>query len=286
MSVMAGRPEERSPGPAAQGIVKVPGACLFYKVHGCGPWLMLLGGGASDADGAGPVVSCLAAHYTVITYDRRGLSRSLLDDLGKPPAITVATHSEDAHRLLTALGACPAMIFGSSIGAVIGLDLLIRHRQDVRLLVAHEPPIGSLLTAAEESSVSFAEIYARTGDADAAISQFAASLTSKGPGLRTPERPRTAPKTRNNEFFITNDAPAVRRYELDIDGLKALTSRLVVGGGRDGRDFNPYLCASRLAERLGITLTEFPGSHGGYGTHPAEFARSLHHVLSADPAAP
>ena len=284
---MTSRPEQRSP----EGTVKVPGARVFYTVRGAGPWLMLLGGGASDADGLDRIASCLAVGYTVITHDRRGLSRSLLDDpgpddqgpgdQGRAPGITIATHSEDVHRVLAALGATPAMIFGSSIGAVIGLDLLTRHPDDVRVLVAHEPPVGGLLTGDEEPSVSLTDIYAETGDADAAMRRFAASLAPEGLRSAAQDRPRTEAKTRNNEFFLTNDAPAVHRYELDLDTLTALTSRLVIGGGRDGREFFPYICASRLAGRLGIGLAEFPGNHGGYAIYPAEFARSLRQVLEA-----
>jgi pimeloyl-ACP methyl ester carboxylesterase len=277
---MTSRPEQRSP----EGTVKVPGARVFYRVRGSGPCLLLLGGGASDADGLDRVASCLAADYTVITHDRRGLSRSLLDDPARAPGITIATHSDDVHRVLTALGAAPALIFGSSIGAVIGLDLLIRHPDDVRVLVAHEPPVGGLLTGDEEPPVSFTTIYAETGDADAAMRQFAASLAPEGLRAAAQNRPRTRAKTRNNEFFIMNDAPAVHRYELDLDALTALTaltSRLVIGGGRDGREFFPYICASRLADRLGIGLAEFPGNHGGYAIYPAEFARSLRQVLES-----
>jgi pimeloyl-ACP methyl ester carboxylesterase len=36
-------------------------------------------------------------------------------------------------------------VFGSSIGALIGLDLIARHPEQVRLLVAHEPPAWELL---------------------------------------------------------------------------------------------------------------------------------------------
>lgn len=277
---MTSRSEQR----ALEGTVKVAGARVFYRVRGAGPWLMLLGGGASDADGLERIASRLTADYTVITHDRRGLSRSRLDDpgpddRGKAPGITIAAHSEDVHHVLTALGAAPAMVFGSSIGAVIGLDLLIRHPDDVRVLVAHEPPVGGLLTGDEEPSVSFTGIYAETGDADAAMRQFAASLAPAGLRSAAQDRPRTKAATRNNEFFITNDAPAVHRYELDLDALKALTSRLVIGGGRDGRGFFPYICASRLAGRLGTGLAEFPGHHGGYAIYPAEFARSLRQVL-------
>ena len=34
-------------------------------------------------------------------YDRRSLSRNPLDDPGKDPAIIIATHSEDVHRIGT-----------------------------------------------------------------------------------------------------------------------------------------------------------------------------------------
>jgi len=271
--------DERAPGRPAEGTIKVPGARLFRKVRGSGPCLMLLGGGASDADGLDRIGSCLAADYTVITHDRRGLSRSLLDDPGTPPAITIATHSEDVHRVLSALGAAPAMVFGSSIGAMIGLDLLIRHPEDVRVLVAHEPPVGGLLTDDEEPSVSLADSYAETGDADATMRQFAASLAPEGLRRVAQNRPLSGAKTRNNEFFLRNDGPAVHRYELDLGALRALTSRLVIGGGRDGREFFPYICAARLAGRLGLALSEFPGNHGGYGLYPAEFARSLREAL-------
>lgn len=280
--MMTSHPDRRSPEPARTGTVEAPGARLFYQARGAGPCLMMLCGGAAGAGGFDTVAPYLAADYTVVTYDRRGLSRSPLDDPGQDPSITIATHSEDVHRILTSLGAAPAMVFGSSIGALIGLDLLVRRPGDVRLLVAHEPPIGSLLTGDEEPDVSGTDSEERTGDADAALRQFAASLTPKDLLPLAPDRPAGDPaRARNSEFFITNDAPAVQRYELDLGALKGLTSQLVIGGGRDGREFSPYASASRLAGELGISLREFPGHHAGYAIYPAEFARSLRHVLRA-----
>ncbi len=285
---MTSHPEEHSREPARTGTVKAPGARLHYRVRGSGPCLMMLCGGAVGADGFNSVVPYLAAGYTVVTYDRRGLSRSPLDDPGKDPAITIATHSEDVHRILASLGATPAMVFGSSIGALIGLDLLIRHPGDVRLLVAHEPPIGSPRAPGDEEPPGrVAEIYEQTGDAEAALRQFAASLTPKGLLPLAPERQAGDRITaRNSEFFITNDAPAVQRYELDLDALKAMTSQLVIGGGRDGREFSPYASASALAERLGTSLREFPGNHAGFAIYPAEFARTLHQVLRSSAGLP
>jgi pimeloyl-ACP methyl ester carboxylesterase len=102
---MTSHREEHSREPARTGTVKAPGARLFYQVRGSGPYLMMLGGGAAGVGGFDTVAPYLAADYTLVTYDRRGLSRSPLDDPGKDPAITIATHSEDVHRILTALGA-------------------------------------------------------------------------------------------------------------------------------------------------------------------------------------
>jgi len=82
-----------------------------------------------------------------VTYDRRGLSRSILD--APAESLTISTHSDDAHRLLAELTNQPALVFGSSIGALVGLDLVARHPEQVRVLVAHEPPTWELLPDAE-----------------------------------------------------------------------------------------------------------------------------------------
>jgi hypothetical protein len=85
---MTSHPEEHVTEPVRTGTVKVPGARLFYQVRGSGPGLMILCGGAAGVDGFSSVAPYLAASYTVVTYDRRGLSRSPLDHPGQDPAIT------------------------------------------------------------------------------------------------------------------------------------------------------------------------------------------------------
>ena len=68
------------------------------------------------------------------------------------------THSEDAHRLLANLTKEPAYVFGSSSGAVIGLDLYIRHPEQVQLLIPHEPVLLQLLSENElKQAINFME---------------------------------------------------------------------------------------------------------------------------------
>jgi pimeloyl-ACP methyl ester carboxylesterase len=164
-----------------EGLLPVPGANLHYKVQGAGPLLLILQGGASDADGSNSLVKHLVDHYQVMTYDRRGLSRSKLNESAGPPCIE--THTDDAHRLLATLTTEPAFVLGISIGALIGLDLVARHPEQVGRLIAHEPGASQLLSDDERlRSVQVHEevqqIYRREGVA-AAMKKMVATANKR-----------------------------------------------------------------------------------------------------------
>ena len=86
----------------------------------------------------------LAGHFddrTVVTYDPRGSERSELNEPTTPP--TPDLHADDLHRIIQELGGGPVDLFASSGGAVNALALVARYPEDVRTLVAHEPPVPS-----------------------------------------------------------------------------------------------------------------------------------------------
>ncbi len=56
----------------------VPGARLYYQLRGRGPLLLLIGGPMGSMFFAG-LADQFAADHTVLTYDPRGISRSVLD---------------------------------------------------------------------------------------------------------------------------------------------------------------------------------------------------------------
>ena len=118
----------------------VPGAVLSYDVREADastkPVLLIIG---SPMGAAGFVT--LAGHFgdrTVVTYDPRGAERSHRSD--STAEITPDQHADDLHRLIEALDAGPVDIFASSGGAVNALVLVAQHPEQVRTLVAHEPP--------------------------------------------------------------------------------------------------------------------------------------------------
>jgi pimeloyl-ACP methyl ester carboxylesterase len=49
---------------------------LYYTIRGDGPMLLILQSGAGNADSSEDMANQLSDDFTVITYDRRGLSRS------------------------------------------------------------------------------------------------------------------------------------------------------------------------------------------------------------------
>ena len=73
----------------------------------------------------------------MVTYDRRGTKRSPIEDPGEP--VTLATHADDAARVLIAVTTHAARAFGTGFGAAIGLELVARHPHRVSMLVAFEP---------------------------------------------------------------------------------------------------------------------------------------------------
>ena len=106
----------------------VPGASLYYEVRGSGPVLLMMPGGPADAGAFRRIAEPLESHYTVVTYDPRGLSHSTLDGPLQDDRI-VEIFADDVHRLLTAAAKEGADVFASSGG---------RHRSR-----AGRPPSGA-----------------------------------------------------------------------------------------------------------------------------------------------
>ncbi len=264
---------------AKNAILRVPGANLYYEVRGSGPLLLMIagggGGGAGDWNG---FVNYLTDAYTVVTYDRRGALRSTLD--APVEEIPLETHGDDAHRLLAELTTEPAYVFGSSAGALVGLDLVARYPEQVRTLVAHEPPAHYLLPDEEPSQENPLEIYRREGGL-AALREYmplsGLNYQDREPGVEFPQVSREGAANADALFKYT--FLAVRRYRLDFAALSTTPTRVVLAGGSAGRESITYRCAVAVAERLGTTVVEFPSHHAGYMTHPQAFAQRLREVL-------
>ena len=162
----------------------VPGAVLHYDVRdpsqaSTEPVLLIIGS-PMGAEG----FTTLAGHFTdrtVVTYDPRSSGRSKRTDGASQT--TPDEHADDLHRLISALDAGPVDIFASSGGAVNALALVARHPEQVRTLVAHEPPASQELPDREAVLAACADIretYYRAGFGPA-MAKFIAIVSHEGP---------------------------------------------------------------------------------------------------------
>ncbi|GAA0969021.1 alpha/beta hydrolase [Actinocorallia libanotica] len=272
----------------ATGHLPVPGATLYYETRGTGPVLLISQSGEGDAGRSTDLVDLLCATRTVVTYDRRGLSRSTLKDPGR--GATMAEHADDVHRLLAELTDEPAAMLGCSLGAVIGLHLAVRHPAQIHTLIAHEPVAPRLLPAAERirhehELAEIQQIYRSEGLASAfkAIAEVLGIDTAQPdaePDL-TPQ-PMTPGRVANFDFFLEHDFTAVIGDALPVSELTGTTTRIIPAAGRTTpRDVFDRRCAEQLAALLGTELAEFPGGHNGNTTHPRAYAARLLDVLDA-----
>jgi pimeloyl-ACP methyl ester carboxylesterase len=259
--------------PAGQYTVAVAGGSIYYRTRGSGPPLLIMGGGPSNADTLEALAARLAEDRTVVTYDRRGYSRSPVDDPAAP--VGIPRHGDDACQLIADLGAGPVSVFGTSFGALIALELAAAAPEVIGKLVVHEPPLGQLLASDERQP--FDLDLDSAPDAGAALDAIAASVGVSRGRAGGAGRPRALPA--DVELFIRRDAPAIGGYHLDLSRLRPLSGRIVVAGSEQSRAFYPYQCAAQLARYLGTPLAELPGDHAGMIRHPAEFAARLRSLL-------
>ncbi|MFG2036645.1 alpha/beta fold hydrolase [Dactylosporangium sp. NPDC048998] len=265
--------------------LSVPGATLYYEVRGSGPVLLLICGGIYDAEGFAGLADELAAERTVVTFDRRGNSRSVLT--GRPAELSVSEQADDAYRLLGAVGVTadePADVFGNSSGAVIALELAARNPGMLRTVVAHEPPVFELLADFDHWRTvlgQVADAY-REGGAGPAMGVFGGAMGMHGEGDGgTPPSPEFGARMQANlEVFVAREIAPVGAYVPDLEGLRSGTVRIVPAVGAASTGEPPNRAGLELAARLGTTAEVFPGGHGGFGD-AAPFAARLREILEA-----
>lgn len=263
--------------------LKLPGVNLYYEIRGSGPLLLLISGGLMDAGLFAGIADALADSYTVITYDRRGSSRSKLDD---PSQLrSVEAHGEDAHRLLATIDPSPALVFANCAGALIGLDLITRHPQQVERLIAHEPPAFWLLPDGGRLRALMREVHqrARTEGVGAAMRRFTVGLgmeAGQPPTEVSPDIVEAMVRVEANmKYFLAREILPYSSYEPDAAAIRAQSARIRAAAGRDSAGQVPHRGAIALAELLGSPPVYFPGEHGGFITHPTEFAETLRSAL-------
>lgn len=264
-------------------ILEVPGARLYYETHGNGPLMLMVPAANGEADIFKLVTEHLAAHYTVVTYDRRGFSRSQLDG-PQDYDHRLETDADDVRRLIEHLSDEPATVFGSSSGGVVVLEVLTHHPSVVRTLVPFEPAAMRQLPDGQkwvDFLFGLYDLYRQSG-LEPALKKFREQVFAES-DCQVMARAMDP----NGQYILANAAywfeHELRQYpavDLDLDALTAYADRIVPMVGRESRGYPAYEVNVELGKKLGRNLIELPGGHTGYVTEPAEFAREFLQALT------
>jgi pimeloyl-ACP methyl ester carboxylesterase len=272
-----------------------PGATITYDVRGtlgAGTPLLIFGS-PMGADG----FATLAGHFPdrpVVTYDPRGVGRSTRTD--GSGELTPDDHAGDLARIVEAIGG-PVDVLASSGGAVNALAWVARRGEQVRTLVAHEPPLATILPDRDALTAAIEEMrqtYQRDG-LGAGMATFIVLVGLDGvmpDGYRTPTvdpaqfgLPTEDDGSRNDPLLAQN-VRTITGYQPDVEALRASPTRIVLARGAASGQTMAARGADAMAALLGQQAASFPGNHGGfmgdeYGMpgEPGAFAARLREVL-------
>jgi pimeloyl-ACP methyl ester carboxylesterase len=256
--------------------VSANGASIYYELRGSGPPVLFIAGAMGDAGYFDQVADLLADEFTVLTYDRRGNSRS-----PKPEGwerTSVEEQAADAAALLRALDLAPAAIFGNSYGGSFALGLVVDSPDVVRGAIVHDPPLISVLERPEETGVeAVVEDAMRTGGPRAAADQFLRFFCGDAAvdGLEPPLRERLFA---NAETLFGSEMGNFENYRPDDATLAAITVPTRVLASEESPPFLRETSAW-LAERTGTELMRTPGSHTPQLDRPQELVQTIRPLL-------
>jgi pimeloyl-ACP methyl ester carboxylesterase len=258
--------------------IAVNGADIHYELRGSGPSLLFIAGATGDAGHFERVADLLADEFTVVTYDRRGNSRS-----PRPEGWDTTSPDEqadDAAALLASLAPAPAAVFGNSFGAIVGLNLVLRHSDAVRGAILHEPPLISVLESPEQTQAAVEAVVAEgmaSGGPPAAVESFIrfAAGDANWEGLEPDLRERIQG---NGETLFGIEMGTLETYRPDDATLAAVAVPVQVLVSEESAPFFAE-AAAWLAARLGVEIVRTPGTHTPQFDHPDELVGTIRPFL-------
>jgi len=257
----------------------VNGIPIYWELNGeAGDPLILVHGSWTDHQNWADVVPSLSRSFRVLTYDRRGHSRS-----GRPAGQgSVREDVADLAALLQTLEHSPAHIVGNSFGASIVLRLASEQPELFRSVIVHEPPLFGLLKDEPDMTGAMAAIRERiatvvslltAGDMTEGARQFVETIAF-GPGAWA-----TLPEELRQTFIFNaptwlDEMHDPESLEIDLHGLRRLPVPALLTIGGQGAPFFPPVVSKIAAALPQAKVHTYAGAgHVPHLTHAEEYAR-------------
>jgi pimeloyl-ACP methyl ester carboxylesterase len=259
----------------------VNGVRLFFEVNGTGDVpLVLVHGSWGSHHNWDLVVPKLAESFRVLTYDRRGHSES-----ERPPEQgSVRDDVADLATLIEHLKLGPAWVAGNSFGASITLRLAGERSDLLRGVIAHEPPLFSLL-ADDPSVAPMLDAVGKTigavveriasGDHAGAAEQFVETV-ALGPGTWAQLSPDVQRTFIENAPTFLDEARDPDQLAFDLAWIRPFSRpSLITKGDQSPPTFAPVV--ARIAGALSAaSVFTFEGAgHIPHVTHPDAYVEAI-----------
>jgi pimeloyl-ACP methyl ester carboxylesterase len=246
-------------------VTSADGTAIALERSGHGRAVVLVGGAFQDRATPRGLAALLAAHFTVVVYDRRGRG-----DSGDSAAYAVEREVEDLHAVIERVGG-RAAVFGHSSGAILSLEAARSHGP-VERVVAYEPPyIAGGRPRPADDVVDRLRALLAAGRRDDAVALFQTEAVGiPAPlveGLRRTEMwPGLVRLAHTLPYDVEITGPGNR---LRLDHLAQVAVPALVIAGNAGF---PWMMSGTRAAAAAIPggrhLTLEGGDHGTPQTHP------------------
>ncbi len=280
--------------------MKTAHGTLFCRREGSGPTLLLIHGVACDSEFFRQASAILAEHFTVISYDRRGYSRSIPAE-GETD-FSVWAHAEDAAEIIrTELkrkrvedqqgelaeeieetersnedteNASGVFVAGCSAGGAVTAAFATKYPEVVRQVFLHEPLMrGSGELAAEQDA--FWEKLRKGAEKHRIITCMMHFVNAMGGMNRDKEGQSMEQQSRNLknlELFLEKEMDSFSSLNLEDFNISV---PVTVACGSDDKTGMFHRSAYQAAETKGWKHRIVPGYHNFASDEPEAFAKCI-----------
>ena len=254
------------------------GTKLFCRVKGSGQPILMIHGAVVDSDFFESTAALFAENYKIVTYDRRGYSRSG----GNSCEDFYETSAKDALTVMDNF--CPGekyIIIAHSAGALIASKLAKFYPEKINLVVLHEPPLVSYLepNCEDEEKIKRISAFLDKERFVRAGREFL-MLVAENSDVQTEKPSETLIREEQNlRFFLEHEFNKVFSRE-DIVSLSAF-SDFVVCAGKDHPKSFLYKVVKNFSEEFDLPFFEVSGKHNSAFEIPEIFHREIDAIVKS-----